>query len=246
MVELCEGGETLKMECSCKGELALAHQECAVKWFSIKGNKTCDVCKQEVLNLPVTLLRIQSIQNADTGASIIYNGDRVWEEVPILVIVSMLAYFCFLEQLLVGKMGTGAIAISLPFSCVLGLVSSMTASTMVKRKFVWVFASIQFALVVLFAHIFYSLVHLQVIMSILLSTFAGIGIAMSGSSIIVEYSRWRRRRQLAFLSRQVNPPAAPPPGQQPRQQNQEPSGPRPLQSDVENPEMLSGRVANAE
>lgn len=30
----------------------------------------------------------------------------------------------------VGKLSTGAIAISLPFSCVLGLLSSMTASTM--------------------------------------------------------------------------------------------------------------------
>lgn len=58
--------------------------------------------------------------------------NRVWQEVPVLVIVSMLAYFCFLEQLLVGKMGTGAIAISLPFSCVLGLLSSMTSSTMGK------------------------------------------------------------------------------------------------------------------
>ncbi|KAG2670377.1 hypothetical protein I3760_14G083000 [Carya illinoinensis] len=199
LVELCEGGETLKMECSCKGELALAHQECAIKWFSIKGNKTCDVCRQEVKNLPVTLLRIQSIRTTrNTGANRALpdiDGYRVWQEVPVLVIISMLAYFCFLEQLLVGKMGTSAIAISLPFSCVLGLLSSMTSSTMVKRRFVWVFASIQFALLVIFAHIFYTLVQLQAVLSILLATFAGLGVSMSGSSILVEFLRWRRRRQ---------------------------------------------------
>ncbi|KAL8115475.1 uncharacterized protein LOC141666655 isoform X2 [Apium graveolens] len=198
MVELCEGGETLKMECKCKGELALAHQECAVKWFSIKGNKTCEVCKHEVQNLPVTLLRIQSVQNRITGANrapaMEVNGFRVWQELPILVIVSMLAYFCFLEQLLVANMGTGAIALSLPFSCVLGFLSSMTSSTMVKRRFVWLYASIQFAFVVIFAHFFFSVVHVQPVLSILLATFAGLGVAMSGSSVIVEFLRWKRRR----------------------------------------------------
>ncbi|KAF6167892.1 hypothetical protein GIB67_027670 [Kingdonia uniflora] len=221
LVELCEGGETLKMECSCKGELALAHQECAIKWFSIKGNKNCDVCNQEVQNLPVTLLRIESVHSlnvhrirasetaqqyrqamfSDPAVNLI----RVWQDVPVLVIISMLAYFCFLEQLLVTKMGTGAIAISLPFSCILGLLASMTSSTMVLRRFVWVYASIQFGLVVLFAHIFYSVLHIHAVLSILLSTFAGFGVAMSGNSILVEFLRWRRRRhaQLDLLQSQA-------------------------------------------
>ncbi|MFS8011799.1 putative Zinc finger, RING-CH-type, Zinc finger, RING/FYVE/PHD-type [Helianthus anomalus] len=201
-VELCEGGETLKMECSCKGELALAHQECAIKWFSIKGNKTCDVCHQEVKNLPVTLLRIQSsARNRSSSASRVTQMDinaygdiyRVWQEVPILVIVSMLAYFCFLEQLLVGDMGTSAIALSLPFSCVLGLLSSMTSSTMVKRQFVWLYAAIQFSFLVIFAHVFYDLIRIHPVLAILLATFAGCGIVMCASSVLVEVLRLRRR-----------------------------------------------------
>lgn len=216
LVELCEGGETLKMECSCKGEMALAHKECAIKWFSIKGNKTCDVCKQEVQNLPVTLLRIQSLPTWNTGASRVQpmelHGYRMWQEVPVLVIVSMLAYFCFLEQLLVGKMGTNAIAISLPFSCLLGLLSSMTSSTMVKSQYVWIYASFQFSMVVLFAHMFYTLVRLQPILAVLFATFAGFGIAMSVSSIIVEFLRWRRRRNARSAQSRISQ-AVPQPGQ---------------------------------
>ncbi|XP_051120265.1 uncharacterized protein LOC127244026 isoform X2 [Andrographis paniculata] len=208
LVELCEGGETLKMECSCKGELALAHHECAVKWFSIKGNKTCDVCKQEVRNLPVTLLRIQSSINRTTGISnlghIDIDGYRVWQELPILVIVNMLAYFCFLEQLLVGKMRSRAIAISLPFSFVLGILASMTSSTLAKRRFVWLHAVVQFALIVFFAHIFYNLVHVQAVLSILLSTFAGLGMAISGSSLLVEFLRWRRSREAARNQNEIH------------------------------------------
>ncbi|KAL1109124.1 hypothetical protein V6Z11_D03G158000 [Gossypium hirsutum] len=155
LVELCEGGETLKMECSCRGELALAHKDCAVKWFTIKGNKNCDVCRSRTYpslfyESKVLDLKMLELLFLDTDVC------RVWHEVPILVFLSMLSYFCFLEQLLIVKMGIGAIAISLPFACVIGLLSSMTSSTMATRRFVWIYASIQFVLVVIFAHIFYS------------------------------------------------------------------------------------------
>ncbi|XP_042046042.1 uncharacterized protein LOC121792234 [Salvia splendens] len=192
-VELGEGSDTLKMECSCKGELALAHQECAIKWFSIKGNKTCDICKQEVKNLSVTLLRIQTNQTRGYGTRPPeITRYRVWQDVPVLVIVSMLAYFCFLEQLLVKKMGSSAIAISLPFSCILGLLASMTSTTMVRRKYAWLYATIQFTMVVIFAHIFYSVLHVQAVLSVLLATFAGFGGAMCGTSILFEILKWRR------------------------------------------------------
>lgn len=190
-VELGEGSETLKMECSCKGELALAHQECAVKWFSIRGNKICDVCNQEVRNLPVTLLRIKSTNRRGNGAQAESVRYRVWQDVPVLVIVSMLAYFCFLEQLLVTRMGSGAIAISLPFSCILGLLASMTATTMVQRRYAWIYAISQFALVVLFAHVFYSVLRVQAVLSVLLATFAGFGGVMCGTSVLLELLKWR-------------------------------------------------------
>ncbi|XP_030546612.2 uncharacterized protein LOC115752527 isoform X2 [Rhodamnia argentea] len=201
LVELSEGGDTLKMECSCKGELALAHQECAVKWFSIKGNKTCDVCKQDVRNLPVTLLKIHNPQGVirrppNVQPPRVVTRYRVWQDVPVLVMVSMLAYFCFLEQLLVADMGPRALAISLPFSCVLGLLSSMIASTMVSRSYIWAYASFQFAIVILFAHIFYNVLSVNAILSVLLSSFTGFGIAISTNSLLVEYLKWRMSRQL--------------------------------------------------
>ncbi|KAJ4893233.1 RING/U-box superfamily protein [Raphanus sativus] len=148
LVELGEDSEAFKMECLCRGELALAHKECTIKWFTIKGNRTCDVCKQEVQNLPVTLLRMQDSQVGATEATTHYS---VWQDVPVLVIVSMLAYFCFLEQLLV---------------------------------------------------------HMQPVVSILLATLVGFGLTMSGTTGIVQFSKWRRRRRTAEppSSSQVDPP----------------------------------------
>ncbi|KAL3830377.1 hypothetical protein ACJIZ3_019179 [Penstemon smallii] len=220
-VELGEGGETLKMECSCKGELALAHKDCAVKWFSIKGNKTCDVCGQDVRNLPVTLLKIQNTSNTIRRPAAVPQQREVaryrqvfliftvlslvWQDVPVLVMVSMLAYFCFLEQLLVTEMGPRALAISLPFSCVLGLLSSMIASTMVSKSYIWAYASFQFAIVILFAHIFYTVLNVNAILSVVLSSFTGFGIAISTNSLLVEYLRWRASRVPQHISSDTQP-----------------------------------------
>ncbi|XP_020888365.1 probable E3 ubiquitin-protein ligase MARCH10 isoform X3 [Arabidopsis lyrata subsp. lyrata] len=197
LVELGEDSEAFKMECMCRGELALAHKECTIKWFTIKGNRTCDVCKQEVQNLPVTLLRMQnsrgSIGAPDTEAA----HYSLWQDVPILVIVSMLAYFCFLEQLLLTKMQSGAIAVSLPFSCVLGLFASMTSTTMVQKRYVWIYATTQFGLVVFFSHVFFTLVRMQPVVAILLATIVGFGLTMSGTTGLVEFSKWRRSNRTA-------------------------------------------------
>ncbi|RDY02178.1 putative E3 ubiquitin ligase SUD1, partial [Mucuna pruriens] len=209
LVELGEGGNTLKMECSCKGDLALAHQDCAVKWFSIKGNRTCDVCKHDVLNLPVTLLKISNPQSTASQASNVPQQTelayyRTWQDVPVLILVSMLAYFCFLEQLLVSDLGPRALAISLPFSCVLGLLSSMIASTMVIRSYIWAYACFQFAILILFAHLFYTILNVNAILSILLSSFTAFGISISMNSLVMEYIGWRTTRRIQTSIENVN------------------------------------------
>ncbi|KAF3789805.1 hypothetical protein EJ110_NYTH17700, partial [Nymphaea thermarum] len=167
LIELSEvDGNPLKLECSCKGDLALAHEECAVKWFRIRGNKLCDICGQEVQNLPVTLLRVQSSvennsrQQQTSGAAQTseLQGHRHWHEMTILVLISTLSYFCFFEQLLVQTMRSRALVISIPSSLIVGFLASISASLIVYKEYIWAYAAFQFALVIILLHLFYSMV----------------------------------------------------------------------------------------
>lgn len=47
-----ESGEAITLDCECRGEVAMRHYACAVKWIKIKGDLVCEVCKAEVKNLP--------------------------------------------------------------------------------------------------------------------------------------------------------------------------------------------------
>ncbi|KAE8791889.1 hypothetical protein D1007_33516 [Hordeum vulgare] len=250
MVELSEGGGAMKLECACRGELALAHTDCALKWFGIKATRTCEVCKEEVKNLPVTLLRVQSTRGGGEAATRAganrprYVRYRLWHGTPILVVISILAYFCFLEQLLVAHNGFAALAISLPFSCILGLFSSLTTTSMVARRYVWIYAAIQFLFVVFFTHLFYRYLHLQAVISIILATFAGFGVGMIGNSIIIEVLRWRTmapaqprraRRPPRVAQQQQQQQPAPAHSQPSGQLSDAGEGQRSATVDIENP-----------
>ncbi|KAG0497470.1 hypothetical protein HPP92_002161 [Vanilla planifolia] len=197
-VALREGADAFKLECSCKGELALAHRECAIKWFSIKGNKNCDVCKQEVQNLPVTLLRLQNPQTTN-GMTTIF-PERSFK--LLSKYTSLLTGYGRIFQLVKW------VPVLLPYLYLVLVfwVSShpLFASTMVNKGYIWVYASFQFAIVIVFAHVFYNVFNVAAVLSVILSSFTGFGIAFSANSLLVEVLKWRTRRNRRLELQQNN------------------------------------------
>ncbi|KAG8480953.1 hypothetical protein CXB51_025656 [Gossypium anomalum] len=173
-MDVCEEGNTLKMECSCKGALQLVHESCAVKWFSTKGNKNCEVCMQEVRNLPVTLLRLppnslRGNRRARRGSRQNVNSQNspsesasAWQDFVLLVLISSVCYFFFLEQLLVCSFRVTAI-----------------------KQYIWTYAAFEFTLVAIIFYVLYSLLHLKPIVAILLSGTFSFGIAMAVNALYI-------------------------------------------------------------
>ncbi|MBA0822727.1 hypothetical protein Goarm_019510, partial [Gossypium armourianum] len=166
----CDERNTLKMECSCKGALQLVHEVCAIKWFSVKGNKNCDVCGQEVRNLPVTLLRVPTTARRSNRQNI--DLQRLPSET-------------------IREMKTQAVVIAAPFAFTLGLLGSIFALILAIKEYIWTYAAFEFALVAVIVHVFYTVVHMKAVFSILLSGMISFGTAMALNSLCIRCFGWR-------------------------------------------------------
>ncbi|KAJ7521633.1 hypothetical protein O6H91_19G062000 [Diphasiastrum complanatum] len=85
----------LQLGCCCKGDLALAHKNCAIKWFSIRRNGLCEVCSDKAKNLDSLIVLSDFSSNRwdaeDVFYDVDYNGS--WRDLAALFLNGALTSF---------------------------------------------------------------------------------------------------------------------------------------------------------
>ncbi|XP_074573776.1 uncharacterized protein LOC141830189 isoform X2 [Curcuma longa] len=106
-----EGSELILLGCGCKGELGVAHRNCAEAWFSVKGNRCCEICGSSAKNISVVMDSRVSEEGQSRGESNARSpsdtGERIvcWRRLPVcnllmacLIIAFILLWFFRLAQ----------------------------------------------------------------------------------------------------------------------------------------------------
>ncbi|KZV21169.1 hypothetical protein F511_24733 [Dorcoceras hygrometricum] len=190
-LDTCDERNILKMECSCKGALQLVHEDCAIKWFSTKGNTFCEVCGKEVSNLPVIILRVPNATQRENREQSQPNSISAWQDFVVLVLISTICYFFLLEQLFLPELKTNALIVSAPFSFTLGFTGSVFAVILAIKEYIWTYTALEFALVALSLHFFFALLHMSPVLSILIASGLGFGVTMFLNSLYIRFFSWR-------------------------------------------------------
>ncbi|GAQ78213.1 Zinc finger RING-CH-type domain containing protein [Klebsormidium nitens] len=195
-------GETWRLECQCKGDMALAHEQCALRWFNLRGNRLCEVCGSEVENLPVILERRREGENGTTDGSGAATAGaaaadetvlpRRYRDVPMVFIAAAVAYFCFFEQMLVSQQGKDAVSVSIPASLILA-VTTITIAARTDPSKLWGLGLMQFFFVVIVAQLTFSLGHVGGVGACFIGGFVGTVGTIVVYSVIRDMRRYHSR-----------------------------------------------------
>jgi hypothetical protein len=75
-------GSALRLECNCRGDLALRHRDCVMKWVQVKGSNVCELCKAEIRNIPAPPPR-PTEADLPTLDEAYFNGALLWPGIPL-------------------------------------------------------------------------------------------------------------------------------------------------------------------
>lgn len=79
-----ESGEAIVLDCECRGEMAMRHRACAEKWSHVKGNRSCDICKAVVKNLPEVPPQLPDSATAQGPSGFDENGEMLRNNALVL------------------------------------------------------------------------------------------------------------------------------------------------------------------